>query len=159
MLVRTEIKAPDWDAIGDGLEEAFEESMEEIGEEIEWETRRLAASTLEESLSKYLDGLSTERNGTEIQINLKGELAAAVEGGSGTFDLKPGYLGGALSRIIPLTGKQPLRFRRAPFSGNSPPWVHPGIKPRRLIDKAVDKVITSDTDRIFEEKFQARMKL
>lgn len=159
LIIHTEIQSPDWDEIADELEDAFDEGMSAVSEEIEWETRRLASNTLEESLSTYLEGLSIETYGSEIQVNLEGELATAVEGGSDRFDLKPGYLGNALSRIIPLTGREPLRFRTAPYSSNSPPWYHPGIKPRRLIDKAIGKVFESDMDRIFDEKFRSRIKI
>ena len=147
------------------MEKVIEETMEAVAEELEWEIKRLAAHTLEETLTTYIEDLRVDVHGTEIQISLIGELSGAVEGGSEPFDLKPGFMGGGLSKVIPLTGAGPdgnrvgLRFRTAPFSKRQPskPWHHPGIKPRGLVSKAYEKVESADIDRIFEEKFSARM--
>lgn len=147
------------------MDEVIRETMEAVAEELEWEVKRLAATTLEETLTTYIEDLRVDVQDTEIRIELVGELSGAVEAGSEPFDLKPGFMGGALTKIIPLTGAGPdgtrmgLRFRTAPFSKRQPskPWHHPGIKPRGLISKAWEKVESADIDRIFEEKFSARM--
>ena len=158
LIVRAELSEFDWDGLGEEIEDALEEAVQEIAEEIEWEVRREASGSLKESLSSYLDGLSVEADGLFADIQLTGGLAKAVEEGSDPFDLKPGFLGGALSRVIPLTGRQPLRFRTAPYSKNSPPWVHPGIKARNFISQAVEKVMEVDVDRIIDEKIRTRIK-
>jgi hypothetical protein len=162
MLIRSvEFDAPDWDSIAVDMEEVAKESMQEIAEEVEWEVRRLAANKLEETLSTYLEDLRVDVDGTDIDITLKenptkGGLSTFVESGSSPFDMKPGFLGSGLSRIIPMKDGGGTKFRTVGM--NSQGWRHPGIKPHNFIEKAIEKVQSADVERIFTEKFQSRMK-
>lgn len=153
------------DKIVEDIEGGIDAGMEVLAEEIEWQWRKKAAETLEATRDEYLSSLSVDRYGNEIQVQLNGEMATAVETGSEPFDLKPGFLGGALYRIIPIAPGYPRhnprsnearRFRTV--SRNSPPdsWWHPGIQARNIGQQVQDELKEGKLEQIFQEAFASR---
>lgn len=132
-----DIDAPNTDAIDERFKQTIEDGLDELSQEIEWRWRTKASSTLVESRKKYLDGLSIERFGNEIQVILKDFMSAAVEGGSQPQNLKQIF---GMGRVIPMghppaqahawfhAGREMPRFRTV---SNKSPWIHPGITPRK----------------------------
>lgn len=139
------------DDLMDKIQKTIDTGLDEVAEELEFEWRRLVATELHQSRDEYFKGMSVERVGTSVEMNLTGALATAVEGGSDRFDLKPGFLKGKTSANIPLFGNRPPaqdRFRRAP--AKTAPWLHPGVKSMNLMSKAQEKVTDEVVDQVFE---------
>lgn len=137
--------------LSEDLEEIVQEGLDELMEEIEWSWRQKAAMTLDTSREEYLKGISVERTGDEIQVTLDGWLPVAVETGCEPFAMKPGLLGSALFRVIPM-GKPKASKGFATVSINSTGWWHPGIQARSIATQVEDEM-ESLFDKVFANKF------
>lgn len=129
-IIYMELEGMDFESIGDNMEQAIEEGMRELAEEIEWEWRHQAASKLNESKEKYLQGLSVEVIGRDIEVHLSGPIPVGLETGMPSFDLKPGFLkGGKPYRIIPMgfPPANPVNPRFRIVTPTSKGWIHPGF--------------------------------
>jgi hypothetical protein len=146
LYVQMDVEGFDMPGVFDAIEEGIEEGFQRLAEAIEWEWRQKAAQTLRTSREEYLRGLSVDVQGTEITVRVTGALAVAVESGSEPFDMKDGFLRGALSRTIPM--ESPLRFRQAP--AKTAVWWHPGIQARAIGDQ-----VQSDMDRLLADTVNA----
>ncbi len=155
-IVEMEVKGIDWDELESEFDGVIDEGLDTLAEEIEWSWREKAAKKLRESKEEYLDGLSVERIGNDIQGKLTGPLAVAVETGAKSFDLKPGFLGNRLSRIIPMGeykgGDGPVvpqigRFRTV--SVGSSGWIHPGWEPRAIHEEIQEEIDDTLADKVF----------
>lgn len=129
-------------ASAESLVEVFEESVgefvEELAEEVERSWRMHAAndSTLRSTKQKYLDAIEVNTDGGNINLSLTDPMAASLELGASGFDLKPGFLQNRQYRVIPLVeaGTNNVnRFRTV--TPNSRGWKHPGLHPRKIVDK------------------------
>ncbi len=146
--ISLEIKGFDEDALFAYIEDTIDGGLEKLAEEVEWQWRIKAGETLNKSKDKYLEGLKVEVGSEGVEVSLNNWLGVAVESGSTEFDLKPGFLQGAASRVIPLekeTGT-PI-FRTVSIDSNG--WIHPGIEAR-----AIHKQIENDMDNIVNETFK-----
>ena len=126
------------DLLMDILTDSVDEFLDELTEELEWSWRKLAAEdpNLKSSKAKYLDAIDVRREGDDIILGLTDELASSLESGSEPYDLKPGFLRGRISRVIPLVDagtNNVTRFRTV--SVNSRGWIHPGNKARKITEK------------------------
>ena len=109
-------------------------SIDDVSDELEKIWRDKAGQQLHTSKQAYLDGLSFHTSGDEVQVTVDGGLATAVETGSERFDLKPGFLGSATSRVIPIGGG----FKTV--SAKSDGWWHPGIQARDIGTQVIDEL-------------------
>lgn len=120
------------DLMVDMFEDVVDEFIDELTEEVEHTWRKLASPALNTSREKYFKGLKVSREGNAVVMSLTGELAKSVENGQSSFDLKPGFLKGALYRVIPLVSSTGVtKFRTV--SHTSSGWIHPGLTPRNIM--------------------------
>jgi hypothetical protein len=143
-----DIKGIDMRALESAFDDVFEDGMDEIEKEIERVWRDKASQVLHSSKDEYLENLKVERIGKDVQFVLTGALPMAIEEGSEGFDLKPGFLGGGLSRIIPLNSKSGTPTFRT-VSATSKGWQHPGIKARNIHEDVLDEA-EAIVSKIFE---------
>jgi hypothetical protein len=133
-----DIKGIDTRALDSAFDDVFDKGMDEIEKELEKVWRDKAAQMLHSSKDEYLKNLRVERIDKDIQFVLDGALPMAVETGSEPFDLKPGFLGGKLSKIIPLhSNSGSPTFRNV--SQTSAGWKHPGIKARNIHEDVLEE--------------------
>lgn len=130
----------------DNVNLRIDTALDDLVDEVEWTWRKIAASspTLKSTKSKYIDAIKVEREGDEIVMSLTDELASAMESGSKPYDLKPGFLKGKQSRIIPLVDKgtnNVTRFRTV--TQGSSGWIHPGHKPTKIVDQVKNELETT----------------
>jgi len=148
IIIQIDVDASAFDKFIDRMEKDIDESLDRLAEEIEWAWRIKASQQLNTSKKEYLDGLHIERVDDTIQAVLKGFIPNAVEEGYGQYDMKPGMLGNALYKVIPIgkkAGKTPT-FRT--MTKNSKGWIHPGFKKR-----AIGEQIQDDMDEIAKKAF------
>ena len=117
--------------------------MDDLVEEVEWNWRRIAASSseLKSTKSKYLDAIEVKREGDEVVLTLNDELISGMEAGTEPYDLKPGFLKGHTHRVIPLVDKgtnNVTRFRTV--TASSPGWIHPGFKPLKIVEQVKEEM-------------------
>lgn len=156
MIIEMEVLGLDTKALEQEIKEKIESGMDELLEEIEWTWRMKASSELNTSKQAYLDGLNFEKNGTDIDINISGGLAVAIESGSEKFNLKPGFLKngkmGGLYNTIPIMINGVQQYRTVRPGQQKTPWDHPGIQARSFGDKV--KVEMDDmVDKVFSKLF------
>lgn len=135
ITVHVEIFADDFDA---AVDRAVSASLDAIVPPVVAAWRAEAAAGLNETRGAYQRGASVAREGDEIVATLRGGLAVAVEAGSNPFDLKPGFLRNTSGpRNIPVGGG---RFRTVSPQSPASSWLHPGIRPRRILRRTLEKL-------------------
>lgn len=120
----------DWQKIRKGFENQVRKSLRAFKREIEIEWNYQAQQQMKTTAAKYMEGVSFTLTSDGVDVFIQGWLPVALEQGTTPYDLKPGFLKGRTSRVIPLEGGK--RFRTV--STNSPPgsWWHPGIKAKGI---------------------------
>lgn len=146
LTLSIEIDKDAMSAVIDDINLRMDTVLEELSEEVEWNWRKLAASSTElrSTKSRYLDAIEVSRDGDEIVLTLNDELVSAMESGSDPYDLKPGFLKGKQFRIIPLVDEgtnNVTRFRTV--SQGSSGWIHPGHKARKIVEQVKVEVETN----------------
>lgn len=137
------------DKIIDSIEKEIHNGMSAFSSEIEKSWREKAESSLHTSKKKYLDSLSVEVVGEGARVTLDSPLATYIETGSERFDLKPGFLGSGIKKIIPIDdGDGPVKFRTVGKNSPQGSWWHPGIQARAM-HKQVEAEIPEITKKVF----------
>lgn len=156
LIVEMDIKGMDFDALMEEFDEHVDEGMDKLADEIEQVWRDKATETLNTSREQYLKGLSVERIGRDIQMVLNGFLPVALEEGHERYDMKPGFLGSGLNRIIPIgksSGQKPV-FRM--MRTDSTNWFHPGFEAKRIHEQVQEEVDERLVEEIFQPLFSTR---
>ena len=149
LIIEMDIQGANWDALADAFEEQVEAGMKTLASEIDSAWRAKANEQLHTSLKQYLDGLKIEANGLEITAELTGFLAVAIETGQDAYDMKPGLLGGAIARVVPIgkRGGKPINY--VTLRPDSKGWKHPGFVAKNIADQ-VQTVVSEDlTQKVF----------
>jgi hypothetical protein len=122
------------------LEDELDKAIPKIAEDAKTFWKQEAAKRLHSTLQAYQKSLVVNNHGYgDYSVTLGGRggraskedrwLANALENGTPGWDMKPGYLKGAASRIVPLMTKDKgLIFRTVRNSEQRTPWKHPGFK-------------------------------
>lgn len=149
LIIHMESKGINENDLQTAFDDMFDEGMDQIEKELERVWREKASSTLKTSKEDYLNGLSVERTGNDIQFVLKGALPIALEEGAPSYDMKPGLLKNLTHRTIPINSKtsNPV-FRQ--LSTKSKGWIHPGFKPRKIHEEVMDEA-EAIYSKVFEE--------
>ena len=135
-----------------------------------WTT--LAGQNMTRTRKYYVESLKMEpAGGSSYRVHL-GELgprpsfAAILEVGSGSYDLKPGFLANAKTdanggryRIIPI-GKDPDSFSNPSFRivrPGDPGWEHPGFPGWKFQDMVVEEAAEVIIDEVIDMWFDGRL--
>ena len=133
MRLNIEIDFTGLEDIEDDYYESIEYDFSEIQDEIERMWVDKVSEVLTDTRQQYLDGLKFEKSQDSMTVTVEGFVPASMELGIKSYDLKPGFLKGRQSRVIPLWApgtKFPVEFRTV--TANSHGWIHRGEPPKRL---------------------------
>lgn len=124
-----------------------------------WKT--LAGQKLKSSRNAYQKGLDFEIvDDLSFYLTLEGYIPYSVEMGRNGFDMKPGLLKNAKSRVIPLNVNRyinmtkPTVFRTVSVTSRPDSWMHPGWKGKKLSDEVVKELDTAIIPKHLNKLFQ-----
>lgn len=149
LIVEMDIVGADWDKLADAFEEAVEKGMSKLAEEIDTTWRAKATQKLHASLQQYLDGLHVDAHGLDVTAELRGFLAVSIETGHDAYDMKPGLLGGAIAKIIPIGKRAGETPRMTTLRPDSKGWKHPGFVAKNIGDEVQAEMNDSLVQKVF----------
>ena len=153
LIVDIAVEGIDFDKLEEGMESAINDAMHKFAEEVEFTWRRKAADKLNTSRQKYLEGLKVDVVAGEVQASLTGWFPVAIEDGWERYDMKPGLLKNAQSKVIPIGKNAGETPKFVTMRANSPGWWHPGFEPQHISNDVQDEV----DERIVDEVFGAAL--
>ena len=117
------------------VQKEIEDGLNELAIEIRNIWQQKASSKLNSTYDEYIRNLFVERQGTEVVATIYGALPVAIEQGSSRFDLKPGFLGSSVFRIV---GIGLNKFRTVQSQSNK--WWHPGIQAKAFHEQVQNEI-------------------
>lgn len=138
--------------------ELVEATMKGLSNKVEKLWREKASQRLNTSKEKYLAGINVEASDHGVMMTLSGFLPTALEQGTQRYDLKPGLLGSALFKIIPIgkdAGKTPDFKTLTPASKG---WWHPGFQAMDIIGEVTEEIGDLAVD-AFNESLSSRQSI
>lgn len=141
LMIHMDVKGMDIDALEKQFDEHVKEGMDQLVDRIDETWRNKAAEQLNTTREQYLNGLSVERIGDDlIKAQLEGFLPVALEDGHERYDMKPGFLGSGLKRVIPIgkSAGKPVQYRTMKAGGSG--WFHPGFEGKKIGEQVQQEV-------------------
>lgn len=149
LIVDMEVHGIDWDWLEGQFDKELKEGMKKLSEEIDTTWRKFAEERLNQSKAQYLEGLHVDLIGQDVQAELRGFVPVAVEEGLAGYDMKPGLLGTALAKVIPIGKRAGESPRPTRLTQNSKGWKHPGFQARKIHEDVQSKVDEEIMPKIF----------
>jgi len=104
-----------------------------------WQTAVRNSSLSPSAKQRYVSAIQPYKSRPGAYV--KDFVAKLLETGWDSFDMKPGLLKGAESRIIPIKGSNgSVEFRRVSKNSPSSSWIHPGFKGAKVFDRVRERL-------------------
>jgi len=149
-----EVPNVNWNTVRKDFDQEVDAMMQEFSAELERQWTDMAKVSMASSADRYMEGVSFNVRGDNVDVTIEGWLPVALESGSDAFDMKPGHLKTRSLRVIRLekTGEfRTMSTRSAPWS-----WWHPGIQARSIanrmeseVDNIIEKTVTPRVEDFF----------
>jgi inner membrane protein involved in colicin E2 resistance len=157
LIVDLDIKGIDWDWLEGQFDKELEKGLKSLAEEVDTTWKKFAEERLNQSRAQYVEGIHVDVIDKDVQCELRGFVPVAVETGLAGYDMKPGLLGTAALRVIPIGKRAGESPRLTPLTMNSKGWKHPGFQARKIHEDVQSKVADEIMPKIFGDMVSRMM--
>ena len=150
--IELSVTGVDWQQLEKDFENAIEEGMAELRDEVEQRWYEMADDQLGSRSELYKENVTFEEMERSLMVTIQGP-AVGMEQGTGPYDLKPGFLRGQTTRVIPLEKKHPekggqtLQFRT--LTSWATGWWHPGFQASGISAQIMDVMEDEIVPKVF----------